>query len=82
VVAEPDEDLGERVHAFVELERPVDVAELLEWVGARLVRYKVPRRITIVDGPLRDEAGKVRRSLLAAGLVSPSPERAVPPPPG
>lgn len=64
VVGEPDADLGERVHAFVQLERPVPIEELTEWVGRHLVRYKVPRALTVVDGPLRDEAGKVRRSAL------------------
>lgn len=64
VVGEPDSDLGEKVHAFVQLEGPVASEELTEWVARHLARYKVPRAVTVVDGPLRDEAGKVRRSAL------------------
>ena len=62
----PDEDLGERVHALVDATAPVTAAELQSWVGERLVRYKVPRSIERVAGPLRDDAGKVRRSALRA----------------
>jgi bile acid-coenzyme A ligase len=35
-------------------------------VAQRLVRYKVPRTVELVDEPLRDDAGKVRRSALRA----------------
>jgi bile acid-coenzyme A ligase len=66
VVGLPDDDLGERVHALVDAPGGVDVDELLAHVGARLVRYKVPRTVELVDGPLRDDAGKVRRSALRA----------------
>ena len=71
VVGEPDDDLGERVHAFVELDQAVGADELTDWVSAHLARYKVPRAITVVDGPLRDEAGKVRRSALLSRFSSP-----------
>jgi bile acid-coenzyme A ligase len=70
VVGEPDDDLGERVHAFVELDQAVDADELTDWVSAQLARYKVPRAITVVDGPVRDEAGKVRRSALLSRFSS------------
>jgi bile acid-coenzyme A ligase len=33
-------------------------------VGERLARYKVPRTVELVDEPLRDDAGKVRRAEL------------------
>jgi bile acid-coenzyme A ligase len=33
------------------------------------VRYKVPRRVEIVDAPLRDDAGKVRRGALRAERI-------------
>lgn len=68
VIGLPDDDLGNRVHALVEPEPegadPLDVAELLAFVGERLVRYKVPRTVELVDEPLRDDAGKVRRGAL------------------
>jgi bile acid-coenzyme A ligase len=40
--------------------------ELLTHVRSRLEPIKVPRSVERVDVPLRDEAGKVRRSALRA----------------
>jgi bile acid-coenzyme A ligase len=63
----PDDDLGERVHAVVDVaDAEVAVDELLAHVSARLVRYKVPRSLEVVREPLRDDAGKLRRSALRA----------------
>jgi len=64
VIGLPDEDLGSRVHALVEIGAEVSDAELRDHVGKRLVHYKVPRSFERVDHALRDEAGKVRRSAL------------------
>ncbi len=66
VIGLPDEDLGSRVHALVELAGEVGDEELRDHVAKRLVHYKVPRSFERVDHPLRDEAGKVRRSALRA----------------
>jgi bile acid-coenzyme A ligase len=66
----PDEDLGERVHAVVDVaDAAVTAEELLAFVGERLVRYKVPRTVELVREPLRDDAGKVRRSALRAARL-------------
>ena len=63
----PDEDLGERVHAVVDIAAAdVSEGELLAHVAERLVRYKVPRSLELVREPLRDDAGKLRRSALRA----------------
>jgi bile acid-coenzyme A ligase len=71
VLGLPDDDLGERVHAVVDVaDADIDDAELLAWVGERLVRYKVPRSVELVREPLRDDAGKVRRSALRAARLS------------
>lgn len=64
VIGLPDEDLGARVHAIVDAVEPVDEASLRAWVEERLVRYKVPRSFEFADGPLKDDAGKVRRRAL------------------
>jgi len=70
VIGLPDEDRGNRIHAIVEAdEADVSQAELLEFLGERLVRYKVPRSIEYVDAPLCDDAGKVRRSALRAERI-------------
>jgi bile acid-coenzyme A ligase len=67
VIGLPDDDLGNIVHAIVEADPDkLHVDELLTFLGERLVRYKVPRTVEIVNCPLRDDAGKVRRSALRA----------------
>jgi len=64
VVGLPDEDLGQRVHAIVQLGEPVSLEELREHLSSRLVRYKLPRTFEFVEESLRDDAGKVRRPAL------------------
>jgi bile acid-coenzyme A ligase len=64
VVGLPDDDLGQRVHAIVDAPAGVTEAELRAELADRLVRYKIPRTFEFVDEPLRDDAGKVRRSAL------------------
>ena len=65
VIGLPDEDRGNVVHAIVEADPDaLDVDELLAFTAERLARYKVPRSVEIVDDPLRDDAGKVRRAAL------------------
>jgi bile acid-coenzyme A ligase len=66
VIGLPDEDLGQRVHAVLELAGEVSDDELAKFLGERLVRYKVPRSFERVEGQVRDDAGKVRRGALAA----------------
>ena len=63
VVGVPDEDKGQVVHAVVEADpAELDVDDLLAFLRERLVVYKLPRTVELVDEPLRDDAGKVRRS--------------------
>jgi bile acid-coenzyme A ligase len=62
VIGLPDDDLGNRVHALVETAGPVDDDELRQHVASRLAPYKVPRSFERSREPLRDDAGKVRRS--------------------
>jgi bile acid-coenzyme A ligase len=69
VVGLPDDDLGERVHALVELAAPVPDEALRAHVASRLAGYKVPATWERVDAPLRDDTGKVRRSALRAARL-------------
>lgn len=74
VIGLPDDDLGQRVHAIVDVTDNLDLLgepELLAFVRKRLVHYKVPRTIEFVSSPLRDDAGKVRRSQLRAARLTP-----------
>ena len=71
VIGLPDEDMGNIVHAIVETEEdaaPMD--ELRMFAAERVARYKVPRSFEYTDQPLRDDAGKARRSALQAERVS------------
>jgi bile acid-coenzyme A ligase len=65
VIGIPDDDLGQRVHALVQLsDDTVTDDDLRAFLAERLVAYKVPRSFERMDGPVRDDAGKVRRSAL------------------
>jgi bile acid-coenzyme A ligase len=66
VIGIADDDLGQRVHAVVDAPDGVAEDELRAHMAERLVSYKCPSTYEFVDEPVRDDAGKVRRSLLAA----------------
>jgi len=69
VIGLPDEDLGQRVHAIVDAPEGVDEEALRAHLAGLLVRYKIPRTFELVTEPLRDDAGKVRRSALRAARL-------------
>ena len=69
VVGRPDERLGKRVVAFVELVEPVDVDDLRSHCAEHLARYKVPEEIIIVDRLPRNAMGKVARQELDAAAT-------------
>jgi bile acid-coenzyme A ligase len=73
VIGLPDEDLGHVVHAIIQVDGEVGDAELLAYLRARLAPYKLPRSVERVTEPLRDDAGKVRRSALRAARVGAAP---------
>ena len=66
VIGLPDDDLGQRVHAIVDAPAGLDEEALLAHLTEQLVRYKIPRSFEFVAEPVRDDAGKVRRSQLRA----------------
>jgi bile acid-coenzyme A ligase len=67
VIGLPHEDLGNAVHAIVDAPAGgVNEERLLAHLAERLVRYKIPRSFEFVAEPLRDDAGKVRRTALRA----------------
>ncbi|MCB2077397.1 MAG: AMP-binding protein [Novosphingobium sp.] len=66
VFGQADDDLGEIVCARVYVETgAIGSDELLAHLTDRLSRYKLPRRIEFSPEPIRNDAGKVRRSSLA-----------------
>lgn len=64
VVGLPDDDLGAVIHAIVQRRPGLESEDLARHLAERLVTYKRPRSFEFVDEPLRDEAGKVRRTQL------------------
>lgn len=68
ITGEPDDDLGERIVAWIV---PVDPAsppgyqELAEYVAARLAPHKRPRRVRVLDGLPRNDMGKVVKAALS-----------------
>ena len=69
VVGMPDDDLGQRVHAMVQPDGEVTVDELIAHLRERLVRYKIPRSFEFIDEPLRDDAGKARRTAMRDAAI-------------
>ena len=70
VIGLPDDDLGNIPYAIVELSGPVSDQDLTAHLRQRLAPYKLPRVIERVTGPLRDDAGKFRRSALRAERIA------------
>ncbi|WP_051448306.1 AMP-binding protein [Bradyrhizobium sp. WSM1417] len=64
VVGLPHEGMGSSVHAIVQARPGLTQGMLLAHLAERLITYKHPRTIEFVDEPLRDDAGKVRRTQL------------------
>jgi bile acid-coenzyme A ligase len=64
VIGLPDDDLGARIHAIVKAQGQVTADELKVHLADKLVSYKQPRSYEFVDEPVRDDAGKVRRTAL------------------
>jgi bile acid-coenzyme A ligase len=64
VIGLPDDDLGNVPHAIVFPRGPVTETALLDHLKARVASYRLPRSFEFVAEPLRDEAGKIRRSRL------------------
>lgn len=83
VVGIPHSDLGQVPHALVhtnaDLDEALDESRVKAFIAERLAEYKVPRSVEFVDAPLRDDAGKARRTAvrdevltrLAAGPSAP-----------
>lgn len=72
VIGLPDEDLGERVHAILHLRRgaQLDLVAIATHVEERLAKYKRPSSYELSEVPLRDDAGKIRRSAIKAERLS------------
>ncbi|MFC5343209.1 AMP-binding protein [Brevundimonas staleyi] len=73
VIGLPHEDLGQSVHAIVEVQAdrpPLDQTALTAFLRERLVTYKLPRSVEMTTERLRDDAGKTRRSALRDARIA------------
>jgi bile acid-coenzyme A ligase len=76
VIGVPEQDgTGERVHALLDLDADVDPSAVVAAARARLPAVAVPTSVEVVAGPLRDDAGKVRRSAWRAARAEPGQRR-------
>jgi acyl-CoA synthetase (AMP-forming)/AMP-acid ligase II len=66
----PDEKYGEQVAAVVVAKGTVDKAELVRHCADRLVSFKVPVSIAVLDAIPKGPTGKIQRRLLSS-LVTP-----------
>jgi bile acid-coenzyme A ligase len=68
VVGIPDPEFGQRVHAILELDPATNAQAIADgmsdFLKDRLSRYKHPESFEVVSAPVRDDTGKVRRTLL------------------
>ncbi|MBU3749189.1 MAG: AMP-binding protein [Mycobacterium sp.] len=70
VVGVPHADLGQVPHALVHTEASLGAADVTSFVAERLAEYKVPRSVEFVDTPLRDDAGKARRTAVRDQVIA------------
>ena len=72
VVGVPHTDLGQVPHALVHAsaDHDLDEAGVAAFVAERLADYKVPRSVEFVDTPLRDDAGKARRTAVREEVIA------------
>lgn len=64
VTAEPDDDLGERIVAWVVVHDDVDADTLTAHVAQRLAPHKRPRDVRFIDSLPRNALGKVQKARL------------------
>jgi bile acid-coenzyme A ligase len=72
VVGVPHQDLGQVPHALVQAAHcsALDTAGVQAFLRRHLESHKVPRTVEFVDRPLRDDAGKARRSAVRADVIA------------
>lgn len=70
VISLPDQDGQERVHAVVYLDPEVGDAALTAFLAERVQKHALPDSYERVTEPLRDAAGKSRRSAIRAARLA------------
>jgi bile acid-coenzyme A ligase len=63
--------VGQVPYALVQADGAgLDEAAVIEFLHNRIAAYKVPRTVEFVDTPLRDDAGKARRSAVRDEVIA------------
>ncbi len=70
VVGIPHKDLGQVPYALVQAASALNEKTVQAFLGDRIAGYKVPATVEFVDTPLRDDAGKARRSAVRDGIIA------------
>jgi bile acid-coenzyme A ligase len=70
VVGVPHDDLGQVPHALVQAGSALDEQTVQAFLRDHIAGYKVPATVEFVDTPLRDDAGKARRSAVRAEVMA------------
>jgi bile acid-coenzyme A ligase len=68
-VGVPDDDLGQVPYVIVQADG-LDEADVIAFLSERIASYKVPRTVEFSDTPLRDDAGKARRSAVRDAVIA------------
>jgi bile acid-coenzyme A ligase len=68
----PGGDLGQVPYALVHAGdgSALDATGVREFLRERIAGYKIPHTVEFVDTPLRDDAGKARRSAVRAEIMA------------
>ncbi|PRC49201.1 AMP-dependent synthetase, partial [Mycobacterium sp. ITM-2017-0098] len=69
-VGVPDGDLGQVPHVIVQAATEMDDAGVIAFLSERIASYKLPRTVEFTDRPLRDDAGKARRSAVRDEVIA------------
>jgi fatty-acyl-CoA synthase len=74
VIGVDDAEFGKRLRAFVvrRSDADLDADDVRHYVRSHLARHKIPRDVVFLDVLPRNETGKVRKTALPTGKVSPS----------
>ncbi|MGV0652926.1 AMP-binding protein [Mycolicibacterium thermoresistibile] len=77
VVGIPDDDLGQVPYAIVHTAdgSDLDEAAVIRFLRERIAGYKVPRHVEFSATPVRDDAGKARRSAVRDEVIARSASR-------
>ena len=70
VVGVPHDELGQVPHALIQTSGATDEPAIMAFLAERVASYKLPHSVEFVDRPLRDDAGKARRTAVRDEVIA------------